>query len=108
MKVDTPPSIRPPFLTGASRQFDWSPVIGAYVHEVKVVIIEALSWIGGPLSAKELWLILGPEQYEYQTILHHVNSLAKHKCIEPAGDRQARGAKEKYYVLSPAPGLSAT
>lgn len=100
MKVSIASSVRPPLIEGARPPHDWSPEIAAYVHDVKVAIIEALDWIGGPLSATELWLVLGPGHYEYQTVLNHVRSLAKRKCIEQVDVRPARGSEEKYFVLS--------
>ena len=92
------PDARPP-LTEQLTDYDWSFLIDMEIHEVKVAAIEALDWIGGPLSATELHLIFD-ERYRYQTIAHHINGLAKRKLIQQTHVRPARGAGEKYYLLA--------
>jgi predicted transcriptional regulator len=103
MRVEAVPPIlpkdRPPFRKASRKRFDWSRVIDSHVHEVKVAVIEALNWIGGPLSAKELWLIFGPQRYPYPTVAFHVKALAKAGLVQQTDARQARGSSEKYYVL---------
>jgi hypothetical protein len=105
MKIEVVPPILPggrPPLAERLTDYDWSSLIEKEIHEVKVAVVEALDWIGGPLSAKELHLILD-ERHRYQTVAHHINGLAKQGVIEQTHVRPARGAEEKYYLLAQVP-----
>lgn len=75
--------------------FDWLALLGAYVHPVKVAILEAMSWIDEPLSAAELTRILAGQSLG--VVSYHLTSLAERGVIEPVSERQARGARETYY-----------
>jgi hypothetical protein len=81
-------------------QFAWPSLIECQVHPVKVAAVEALRWIGGPLSARELWLI-GMGDPAYATVCHHVKFLLDLGFIELTHQRPRRGAMEKFYVLAP-------
>lgn len=77
-------------------------MISIHIHEVKVAAIEALDWIGGPLSAKELWVILDPGRYAYPTVAYHVKNLCDLELIELTDSVPRRGSAEKFYVLKAA------
>jgi hypothetical protein len=64
------------------------------IHELKIAIAEALDWIGQPLSAKELWMVLGPDKHQYHDVHYHATTLKKQGLIVEAWEREARGATE--------------
>lgn len=90
---------RPPIHQRVSDAFDWHFLIPLFVHEVKVAIIEAMDWIGQPLSAAELKLILRGSNWSLGTIAYHVSTLAESGVIQVTDERAVRGARETYYAL---------
>jgi hypothetical protein len=94
------PKTRPPIEERDLEPFDWYLLIDRCVHELKIAIAEALDWIGQPLSAKELWLVLGPEEHKYHDVHYHVTKLREQGLTVEAGERLARGATEIYYLGS--------
>jgi hypothetical protein len=79
--------------------FDWDALVPLLVHPMKVAIIEALRWIGRPLSATDLKKLFD-EQFELQFISYHVVTLSQIKAIVRVRQRQVRGSIEKFYFLS--------
>jgi hypothetical protein len=86
-----------PDLRGQSR-FAWASLIDDQVHPVKVAVVEVLRLVGGPLSARDLWLI-GVGEPAYSTVCYHVKALADLGLIEQTHRRPARGSVEKFYVI---------
>ncbi len=89
---------RPPLRRQA--RFAWPVLIDSQVHPVKVAVVEALRWIGGPLSARELWL-LGVGEPVYGTVAYHVKNLADLGLIVQAAEAPTRGSLEKFYRVKP-------
>ncbi len=81
--------------------FDWTALIDAQVHPIKVAVVEVLRWIGGPLSARELWLI-GVSDPVYGNVAYHVKCLVDDGLLIQTAKAPARGSVEKFYVLTPA------
>jgi hypothetical protein len=79
--------------------FDWESLVPLFIHPAKVAVIEALHWIGQPLSSTELVNLFGHRKYNLGVVSYHVSSLAKVGVIEATGARQARGAQETYYFF---------
>lgn len=76
-------------------------MIDRFVHPAKVEIVEALAWIGQPLSGTELRKILGRKRYSLGTLVYHLEGLKKIGVLHVAWVRAARGAREVYYLLAP-------
>jgi len=74
-------------------------LINEEIHPIKVASIEALRVIGGPLSARELWLIGVGDGAAYGTVAYHVRALADLKVTVQTHKAPARGAEEKFYAL---------
>jgi hypothetical protein len=91
---------RPPIREMKVDPFDWNWLIPAFVHEVKVGIIEAMDWIGQPLSPSELESILGVRNWPLGTIAYHAKTLAALGIIEMKDERAVRGARETFYFFS--------
>lgn len=94
------PRARPPFDERDLKPLDWALLVDRFVHELKIAIAEALDWIGQPLSAKELWMILGPGEYEYHVVAYHARKLEEEGVTVEVWEREARGATEIYYLAS--------
>lgn len=114
MQIATTPPVAPVFM-GLSKQrpsvgpnrvatvggegFDWESLVPIFVHPVKIEVIEAMHWIGQPLSATELASILAQRKYKLGVVAYHVTSLAKLGVLEMTHERQVRGARETYYFF---------
>lgn len=85
--------------TKGDERFDWGSLVPRIVHPLKVVSIEALQWIGRPLSASDLTKIIDNERYGVANISYHLNKLAEVEAIEVVSERQKRGAIEKFYFF---------
>lgn len=80
--------------------FDWGALVPRLVHPLKVVIVEALSYIDEPLSASDLRLVFG-EQYDLSLISYHVVGLAKVGALAKVRQQQVRGALKTFYFFPP-------
>jgi hypothetical protein len=113
MDITTTPPVTPIFLglsrerpsAGPSREammggggFDWESLVPLFVHPAKVAVIEALAWIGQPLSPTELVAIVGG-RYKLGSLSYHVAYLAKLGVLAVTHERQVRGARETYYYF---------
>jgi hypothetical protein len=100
------PRERPPIpqiSKGTSPQeLDWIRLVAQTVHPTKVAVIEALLWIGEPLSASELNQMLGESTHGISLLQHHLRALVRLKVLEVAAHRRARGAVESYYYFTEA------
>lgn len=84
------------------RSFAWDALVARVLHPVDVEIIEALMWVGQPLSAKRLENLFDDEERRYLSkISYHVRKLAKAGIIEETGWRPVRGVRETFYFLTP-------
>jgi DNA-binding transcriptional ArsR family regulator len=78
--------------------FDWEALVPLLVHPAKVEIIEAMSWIGQPLSATDLDRILSG-QLGVSLVSYHLRKLAELKAIEKVRQEHVRGAIQTFYAL---------
>lgn len=96
---DRPPARPSQEAARGDEGFDWESLIPLFVHPVKVAVIEALSWIGRPLSTAELSTMLAGRGHSLGVVAYHVGRLAKLGVIEVTHERQARGARETFYFF---------
>jgi DNA-binding transcriptional ArsR family regulator len=83
----------------AGPDFDWTPLV-SLVHPLKVAIIEALRYIGRPMSPSDFTNLLGSESKGLSYVSYHVRALAKDGVIVKVGEREGlRGPKEKFYLF---------
>jgi hypothetical protein len=78
--------------------FEWEVAIPRLVHPLKVTIIEALLWIGTPLSAKELSAAF-QGQFSVGMVSHHIKGLAAVGLLSEVGNRPVRGAIQRFYFF---------
>jgi len=79
--------------------FDWAALVSQLVHSLKVEIVEALLWIGEPLSPADLVKVLDRQRGSLSVVAYHVKGLAKVGAIDVVRRRQVRGAEEKFYFF---------
>jgi hypothetical protein len=79
--------------------FDWNVLVSLLVHPVQVAIIEAMSWIGTPLSASELDKVLD-ERFGVSHVSYHMRALVKAEVIGAVDHEQVRGALKTFYFFS--------
>ncbi len=80
---------------------DWGALVPLIVHPTKVRIVEAMSWINRPMSARDLEKVLDKVQ-GLSAISYHVKSLKTWGVLEKTGQRQVRGSTERFYFFSDA------
>jgi hypothetical protein len=80
--------------------FDWVALVARSVHPLKVGIIEALRFLGHPLSATELTGLLADTHYSADLVGYHAAGLVKLGVLEVTDARPIRGATRHYYYFS--------
>jgi DNA-binding transcriptional ArsR family regulator len=83
-----------------ARPFSWDTVVPHIVHPLKVAIMEALCWIGEPLSATDLTKVIGDERYGLSHVSYHLVKLANAGALEVVRTRPVRGSLEKFYFFA--------
>lgn len=85
---------------GDGPAFDWAALVPRVVHPAQVAIVEALAWVGHPLSATDLRdLFDEPDCYYLSIVSYHVGKLAEAGVLTETGSRQVRGATETFYFF---------
>jgi hypothetical protein len=79
--------------------FKWDALIPISVHPMKVAIIEALQWIGVPLSPKDLDRLFDKE-FGVSLVSYHMRTLADAGVVEKVGQQSVRGAVQSFYTLA--------
>jgi hypothetical protein len=69
------------------------------VHPVKVAIIEAMQWIGVPLSPRELDRIFD-EEFGVSLVSYHMRTLADVGVVKRVRQQSVRGAVQSFYTLA--------
>jgi Helix-turn-helix domain len=84
--------------------FDWGALVPRIVHPAQVAIVEAMFWIGQPLSATELRdLFDEPACYYLSLVSYHLGKLEEVGAVRETGNRTVRGATETFYFFPPSP-----
>jgi hypothetical protein len=71
---------------------DWSFLVPPLIHPTKIIVMEAVQWIGRPLSATELAAICGGEP-GVSALSYHLKDLARHGALEAVGACKARRSR---------------
>jgi hypothetical protein len=74
----------------------WAALPGRLLHPTQMQILEALFWIGRPLSATDLTRIFF-EQPGRPLVEYHVGRLADLGILRKAGSRTVRGGTETFF-----------
>lgn len=89
------PTAAPP---APPQAFNWETLVPLLVHPVKVEIIEAMAWIGLPLSATDLDRVLRGK-VGVSLLSYHLRKLTEVGALERARQEQVRGAIQTFYAL---------
>ncbi len=83
--------------------FDWTQFT-RLVHPMQVAIVEALLWIGKPLSAKDFSQLFAGQiahaSAKTSYMSYHVRELAKVGVLERTGTESVRGAVRRFYFIT--------
>jgi hypothetical protein len=96
--------VAPSELAGSSAKagepdVDWAALVSR-IHPLKVAIIEALRYMGRPMSASDFTNLLDGENKGLSYVSYHVRTLAKDGMIKKVDEREGlRGPKEKFYFF---------
>ena len=82
-----------------SEPFAWDAFVPHIVHPLQVSIVEAMQWIGEPLSASDLTKVIDDEKTGLSHVSYHVVKLAKTGLVEVVRTRPVRGSLEKFYFF---------
>jgi hypothetical protein len=89
-------------VNGDGPALDWAGLVPLTVHPVKVSIIEAMEWVGEPVSATELKdMFEEPEGHYLSLVSYHMGKLVELGVVQKTGHRPVRGARETFYFLKP-------
>jgi DNA-binding transcriptional ArsR family regulator len=86
-------------MNGKSAEFDWSLLVPYLIHPLRVAIIEAMAYLGQPLSASDLRKLLDTAEFHLSLISYHAKKLRKAGALVQVRERKVRGSIEKFYVL---------
>lgn len=75
---------------------DWDDLLARLLHETQMHIIEAMRWIGRPMSANELTHVFDGSA-ELPNVSYHVRRLKDLGVLTAASVRPVRGADERFY-----------
>jgi hypothetical protein len=81
--------------------FDWGALVPLVIHPMRVAIVEALCWVGEPLSAIDFRRLFAEEGLSTPYISYHVAELGKAGVLVQVGTRQVRGATKRSYFFPP-------
>ena len=85
---------------GERPEFAWDLLVPELVHPMKVAIVEALTFVGLPLSANDICKMT-EDALSVSYVSYHVQTLVKAEAITCVRTRRVRGAIEKFYVVRP-------
>lgn len=90
-------------VSGGGPALDWAALVPRTVHPVKVSIVEAMEWVGKPVSATELTHMFEEHEDHYLSLVsYHMAKLVDLGAVEKVNHRAVRGARETFYFLVPA------
>jgi hypothetical protein len=78
---------------------DWDRLLVSLLHPTQFQIIEAMHWIGQPISASQLVHVLDRDRHDVSALSYHLRRLGELKVAELVSVRSLRGAKERLYEL---------
>lgn len=104
---DRPGTGRTTIVEGGEPSFGWDALVPRMVHPLKVAIVEALLWVGQPLSSTDLTKLIDDEEFGLSHVSYHVVTLAKAGAIEQRWNRPVRGTIETFYFFRSRPTITA-
>ncbi|HEX4668432.1 MAG TPA: helix-turn-helix domain-containing protein [Solirubrobacterales bacterium] len=87
-------------MKGGELSFDWDALVPHVLHPLKVAIVEALGWVGKPLSATDLTKLFDDDDFGLSHVSYHLLKLAEAGAIKVVRRRKVRGSVEKFYFFA--------
>jgi DNA-binding transcriptional ArsR family regulator len=78
---------------------DWDGLLASLLHPTQFQMIEAMHWIGQPVSASQLLHILDHGRKDLSAFSYHLRRLSELKIVRLVSVKRVRGAKERLYKL---------
>jgi hypothetical protein len=80
----------------------WEPFLPHLVHPLKVAIVEALLYIGEPLSAVQFGKVLrgASEGFPESNVRYHLNHLAELGVLALTSASPEGGSREKFFYFA--------
>jgi len=82
---------------GRVGDFAWGELVARVLHPVQVEIIEALWWIGLPLTATDLFWVFDAK-HDRSRIERHLRRLTKLDAVAPKARGRASPAKRRQHL----------
>ncbi|MGN6662644.1 MAG: winged helix-turn-helix domain-containing protein [Solirubrobacterales bacterium] len=92
-----PSPFSPPGEVDAS--YVWGSLAPRLLHPLKLVTLEALLWVGEPMSATGLAAMLDDPDHYAGLLSYHLAVMAEAGVVSVVGRRPARGAVELFYYF---------
>jgi DNA-binding transcriptional ArsR family regulator len=92
-----------PAVPGAAA-VDWDGLMARLLHPTQLQIVEAMHWIGQPVSASQLVHVFDRDPKDLSAVSYHLRRLRTLKIVRLRSVRRARGAKARLYELIAAAG----
>jgi hypothetical protein len=84
---------------GPGASADWGGLLAAVLHQTQFQIIEAMGWIGEPISASQLVEVFERDREDLSMVSYHLRRLHGLGVARLCEVRKVRGAKERLYGL---------
>jgi hypothetical protein len=78
--------------------FDWDALVPPIVNPTKVALIEALLYMGQPLSASQIMMLFDDPQLTLSRISYHFVTLAENEVLMTV---RPSGSAERFYSVAP-------
>jgi len=106
VKIESVPNIMPkpgqPSRRAAEVAHVWEGLVPRLLHPIKLVVVEALLWVGEPMSATGLAAMLEEPAYYGGVISYHLRVMVEGGVLVRTGERSVRGAEELFFYFPPA------
>jgi hypothetical protein len=82
-------------------RIDWEALVALVLHPLKVSTLEALTYVGEPLSATDLQELVGAdEEVDVAALEDHLQQLVDAGALEVTGERRGPGTAETLYFFA--------
>ena len=80
-------------------RIDWEALVALVLPPLKVSILEALTYVGQPLSAADLQELVGDDEgVDLSTLDEHLGQLVEAEVLEPARRDEDGGGGPLYFL----------
>lgn len=77
----------------------WEALVPRLLHPIKLLVLEALLWVGEPMSATGLAAMVGDPRYYGGMFSYHLREMAEEGVVVQTSTRSVRGAEELFFYF---------